>query len=593
MPFRQSNHPLNRLVVRLPLVLSLVLMPIGFIAVVQTYQVSTEVKQRARSTLTAMTSEAVVAEREIIQEAFGTGQGIAGYIETVRPDPEACSLLMKRVTERNPNYSFIAYIPTSGEITCSSADGPVTISDSAEFDAAMERGVPEAFVDMNPIVSEGSVISAVTPVRSLNGAAPIGYVTVAVPHDAISPSDADEGTLETHPIEIFTFNKEGQLLTASLGLENAESRLPQNRALINLVGSDTTTFSDTDASGIERLYAVVPVADGKVYALGSWSYASTELAPLRQGVSPALFPILMWLTCLIVAYFAVERLVITHLKRLRHKLRAFSQTREFSIAPLGASAPSELQELNASFEAMATNVLQDEAQLEDMLFEKNVLLKEVHHRVKNNLQLIASIINMQMRKLETQEARMALRNIQERVLGLATIHQRLYQTDMLTAVPMNDLLREVINQLWNLGVAPESKLTLKTNIDPLILLPDQAVPLSLLLTEAMTNALKHIGVPEGEENGWLEITLTANEDETHQRAELCIANSTGERVTAVNDHHSSGLGQRLLMAFAQQLDAKIETVDEDGMYRVIVRFEVHDFTPDAPVDEVAPEPIEH
>ncbi|MFN4102661.1 MAG: histidine kinase dimerization/phosphoacceptor domain -containing protein, partial [Pararhodobacter sp.] len=139
---------------------------------------------------------------------------------------------------------------------------------------------------------------------------------------------------------------------------------------------------------------MVPIIPGVVYALGSWPRSTLGWAQL----SPILFPVLMLLVGLAVAFGAVNALVIRYIKRLKANLDEFAHSRR--IVPLSSrpGLPKELAEIDQAWTQLATQLVQDEAELENMVHEKNVLLKEIHHRVKNNLQLIASIVNLKIRR---------------------------------------------------------------------------------------------------------------------------------------------------------------------------------------------------
>ena len=131
----------------------------------------------------------------------------------------------------------------------------------------------------------------------------------------------------------------------------------------------------------------------------------------------------------------------------------------------------------------------------------------MHHRVKNNLQLIASILNLQMRQAVTPEARTLMKGVQDRVMSLATIHRGLYQTSGLTDIMASELLSDLARQVVGLGTGGGRSVTLESNLDPVRLTPDQAVPLALLTTEALTNALKYAGAPAGGGAAWLRLGL--------------------------------------------------------------------------------------
>nr|WP_256368300.1 sensor histidine kinase [Mangrovicoccus sp. HB161399] len=219
-----------------------------------------------------------------------------------------------------------------------------------------------------------------------------------------------------------------------------------------------------------------------------------------------------------------------------------------------------------------------------LIHDKNVLLKEVHHRVKNNLQLISSIMNMQMRKLKAPEAKHALKRLQARVLSLATVHRTLYRTENLGAVQAGPLLKDLVDQLAEFA-GPTRRTEIETRFDRLRLYPDQAVPISLLTTEAITNALKYAGNEKGRP-GWIRVTLV---DEGGGHACLTVENSKGPVPVMPGDAiSSSGLGTNLIRAFASQLGATAQIEDGEHAYHLTCRFVVQGFQED-PFEDPLPE----
>nr|WP_256500152.1 sensor histidine kinase [Limimaricola litoreus] len=221
---------------------------------------------------------------------------------------------------------------------------------------------------------------------------------------------------------------------------------------------------------------------------------------------------------------------------------------------------------------MAGNILQDEARLEDQLRERGILLKEVHHRVKNNLQLISSIMSMQMRRTPDATTREILSRLQDRVLGLATIHRTLYESQDVGRVNAARLLREIVAQ-QGAASAPGSKLSTRLDLEDLELLPDQAVPLSLLTSEALANALSNVA-PDETGEAWVAVSLRR---EAEDMVRLEIANSTAaETPRDAGAARSQGLGTNLIQAFAAQLGGPSETSHELGVYRLSTRFRVRE-----------------
>ncbi|HMO72817.1 MAG TPA: sensor histidine kinase, partial [Paracoccaceae bacterium] len=237
------------------------------------------------------------------------------------------------------------------------------------------------------------------------------------------------------------------------------------------------------------------------------------------------------------------------------------------------SAPAELRDAGEAFETMVDSVLHDEAEIADALHQKEVLLREVHHRVKNNLQLIASIMNLQMRKALSPEAKIMVKGLHDRVLSLATVHRELYQTSGLADVRADELLGKIVALVMRMGATPGGAPVVETRLEGLRLTPDQAVPLSLILTEALTNVLKHAR-PSAEGPARLRVRL---ERSGEGRARLSIANSIPEETTertlppAID---STGLGSQLLSAFAMQIGGQLDIERGRDGFTVAVDFPI-------------------
>jgi two-component sensor histidine kinase len=200
-------------------------------------------------------------------------------------------------------------------------------------------------------------------------------------------------------------------------------------------------------------------------------------------------------------------------------------------------------------------IARDEAERERALAEKTVLLKEVHHRVKNNLQLIASVINMQLRQVTDRAGRDVLQSIQQRVLGLASVHRELYDEDRLSRARVDRVVEALLRRVAALGAGQGRGPELRLRLQPLVLDADRLVPLSFLLHEAVNNALKHLaGAPPGA--AWIEVDLTGTAPGDLvlrlRNPILRPAQRDGAARTTLRD--SGGLGSELIEAFAAQLD---------------------------------------
>jgi two-component sensor histidine kinase len=183
--------------------------------------------------------------------------------------------------------------------------------------------------------------------------------------------------------------------------------------------------------------------------------------------------------------------------------------------------------------------------------------------VKNNLQLVISMMNLQMRQTNSDGERAAIARVQDRVMGLAAVHQRLYQTGYLTSVRCDELLGEITENLCE-SVNAAGRITVEHDFIPVTLGPDQAIPLSLFATEAIMNALKHGGDAE---DGILRVSLQDAGDGT-VRFEVTnpIATDAGNEVL------DGGLGYKLIEAFSRQLGGSFEISETGGVHRISLNF---------------------
>ncbi len=557
---------LDRLDVRLVALLGLALLPIGLIAMVQTYRVISEADRNAEAALTGATLSAATTEREGILRVRGAAQIAAKMVPLLLTERENCSERLSDFVTGHDGVTFAGYISPEGIVECGSDGAGADVSETQIFRAYLKDPAPVIDAVIGKI-SNRSVIVVTEPVQM--GGAPAGYVALSVPQQALQLPT--EESLGLEPIYSMTFTSDGLVLWAPEEAERIEAELPADRSLKALAGEGPLTVRALAENGRERIYTVAPLVPGEVYALAIWPSDAIRTSGLTAA-SAILFPLLMWLVSIGVAYFAVHRLVVRHIRDLRQRIRAFTANRRILEPVYGADMPSELREVSETFHQMTEQIVRDEAEQENSLHEKDVLLKEVHHRVKNNLQLVASMTNMQLRKAQSGETRFVLRRLQDRVLGLATIHRNLYQASVLSRVNSGRLIEELMDQSLRNSEARERGVEVRTEVEDISLYPDQAVPLSLLVTETITNALKYVGRP-AEGPPWIEMSLKESGEE---RVTLHVANSCGAPLSE-DAGVSTGLGTQLITAFAMQLDAEIDMGERDDVFAVDAVFRRSDF----------------
>lgn len=194
--------------------------------------------------------------------------------------------------------------------------------------------------------------------------------------------------------------------------------------------------------------------------------------------------------------------------------------------------------------------------IQQNLAEKEVLVQEIHHRVKNNLQLISSLLSLQSRTLKDDSAVQALHESQSRVLSMALIHQNLYKSNAESGLEVRDYVLQLTQQLLQTYGIDPGKIDLELDIEPISLDVHTLVPLALIINELIANALKYAfnEVQEGK----IAIDLKETKD---KNLKLAVRdNGKGFHLT----DYENGFGLKLIRALAEKLDAEITMSNQGG-----------------------------
>ncbi|MCZ7401795.1 MAG: PAS domain S-box protein [Candidatus Methanoperedens sp.] len=149
-------------------------------------------------------------------------------------------------------------------------------------------------------------------------------------------------------------------------------------------------------------------------------------------------------------------------------------------------------------------------EIKKSLQEKEILLREIHHRVKNNMQIISSLLNLQSGYVEEEKYCNMLKECQTRILSMSLIHENLYQSGDFTRIELNDYIRDLVNNLFQSYATSESKIKINTNIETVSLGIDSAMPCGLIINELVSNSLKH-AFPDGA-NGEINIAFLQKDE---------------------------------------------------------------------------------
>lgn len=197
-------------------------------------------------------------------------------------------------------------------------------------------------------------------------------------------------------------------------------------------------------------------------------------------------------------------------------------------------------------------------QMQNALNEKEVLLREVYHRVKNNLQVIQSLLKMQSRTLHDDGTRLALGEMVQRVHAMALVHERLYQKHDLTAISLPDYLRDLFGAAMASQSLDESQVQLVLDAEEIPLSLERAVPFGLLMNELICNSLKH-GFREGR-RGIIEISIHRDGNCTH----FDVKDDGLGLPDGFDLALSQSMGLRVANSLAQQLGGELKFRSQNG-----------------------------
>jgi two-component sensor histidine kinase len=564
---------------RIVFLMTLAMLPLGLISIYQTRVVLDDVQHISRASLMSETEAAATGERELIHQALGAAQGLAAAVPTL--DEAGCTAIMKSFIKSQGIYIFAGYTDADGITRCNSAEQVRDLSQTTSVQKVLQTGEPLLEVNRKGTITGQSVVLANHPVYRNGSLA--GLVTISIPHSIANA--LLEGDVYGNGLKLASVNLSGEIVAASGGLDEAPSFLPAEMDLDDLSFWVGQSFRGVAGDGTERFFAVAPMVGDRLILVGSWpvSVAVAGNSPFRARLA-LVFPVLMWITGIGVAFFGLQRLVVRHIRQLRSAMRKFALGDRLNTMLELDDPPQEIEEAKRAFNRMALIVSEAEIRQSKDLQDKEVLLREVHHRVKNNLQLIASIMNMQARSAQSSEAKRMLAGLQRRVRGLAMLHRTLYTQPDQTVIDANHLIKAVVEDVSNMSAegAPE----VKTDLISVDLYPDQAVPLSMLLTEALTNAFKYV---RPDENGVEEILITLSESEG-QDVNLTICNTLGDGPEAEDPEvgdMGDGLGTKLMTAFTRQIDGKVEQEREGNRFWLRITFPRRNFIGKGSVSDAA------
>jgi two-component sensor histidine kinase len=222
---------------------------------------------------------------------------------------------------------------------------------------------------------------------------------------------------------------------------------------------------------------------------------------------------------------------------------------------------TEGKELNLLRINDITERVKAEEQIKLSLHEKEILIQEIHHRVKNNMAVISSLLHLQSGYIEDSSLIDVFKDSQSRIKSMALIHEKLYQSKTLALVEFESYIRELTRTILYSYSTGNAKVKIETHVENIYLDINSAVPCGLIVNELLSNACKHAF--KGREEGLIDVAFLKKDDTFH----LSVKDDGVGLPEGFSPENAKSLGMTLVYALSSQLNATIEYISgQSGTY---------------------------
>jgi two-component sensor histidine kinase len=479
-------------------------------------------------------------------------------------DINRCEAYLSRVVEKFPNqYSSAIVTDAQGVARCSSLPTAVGIGLS-------DREIFRLVRDTKAFALGAQVASRVAPLTVIPAALPIlqdgefrGMCAVGISLPSIgnlvAPARAGES------VAVALVDRNG----GSIGGDPLATRaLPVPARVAAAIVGGQTTFRDYGQDGSYYEFHLLPLASNSIFVMTAIG-AADGWSSLSDSWGGFALVVLAAAGALLAVWLGADRWCVRPLRYIQNFADRVARGEDLELARQGSWAP-ELASVSDGVKAMAEAIASREAELRAGLEQRDHMLREIHHRVKNNLQMISSLLNLQAGEIRSPRIRRFFGDAQNRVLTLSILHRHLYERSSWALVDFQQFISDLVRQI-SVGRRRPDLAQPRYHIRAPIMAvgPDIAIPIGLIVTEAVSSALDRsfdgVAAPEirieaGDKAGMIELVI---ED-----------NGTGPQ-GSIRPNVRSGFGLTLIRGLAMQLGGEAEvSLRDDGGTRVAVTFPV-------------------
>ncbi|HYD88027.1 MAG TPA: histidine kinase dimerization/phosphoacceptor domain -containing protein [Vitreimonas sp.] len=523
------------------LLLGLAMLPAGAIAM-QVGLNGVAARQAAyEESLGRQALQSISVEKGVIDEVREMMRVLATTPALPQIEAGDCRQWLGEVVARYPYVASIAVTDENRAVRCSYPQAPAGLRAprSDLRDTAMARDAfTIGFVEHGAITQQ-PVLAALEPIR--DGSRRIGFVGAAI--TVAQLRELLDRSRELDGARAAIVDASGRIIAQSSPLPGRpEVGLPRAHQIRNHLGPDPGFVRVDDGGAV-----IVPLHAPDLYIVMSWPSDQPAWRRWGQVIFSLAAPLLIWLLAVAAGWFAIEVFVARPLSSVEAAARNFARGGEdVADPPPLRSAPEEIRSLRRTLGAMAKTLRGRETRLVEALAEERALLREVHHRVKNNLQMVASLLNIQARNARDESEAWGLARAHDRVQLLALVHQRIYASGEVRELRIDDLFAEICRQLVQSRGAQVKDVALALHFEPARAFVDRAMPLAFLIGEGLSAALDALA-----DVGSVTLSIYLHQDADGAVRFAVDADAAEATVTAPSP------GARLIEAFARQLGASV------------------------------------
>lgn len=472
--------------------------------------------------------------------------------EAVRAGGAGCHEALKAGLGNSPALLNLARSDALGRVKCSVL--PFDRSTSFAKEAWWQRGIKASKFTLSGLVigqiSKKRVLVGMQPIQS-EGGANDGALTVAIDATWLERSLAESEMSRDATAAIVDGNGKIVLTTDT-------RTLPR----FDVTAGNAKVASAVARDGVDWMYAVAPLYDRELYVVYAEPTQQLMATALKQERISLILPGLALLLATLAIWIGTNRLVLRWLESLRALAAQFARGNFEGDPEKYQHAPREIGWLSIDLHGMAQAIEARDNDLQAALDAKTALAHDIHHRVKNNLQIVSSLVNLQAGKISDPAAREALSQTRARIGALAQIHRLLYEESHDSdhgQVNIANLLNALCSQLRALHRG-QSDIQLSCNAASQTVPINHAVPLTLLAVEAVTNAFRH-GFSAGQSG-----SIILHFDVVDGQATLSVSD---DGIGFDSTQETASMGRQLMDAFAQQLGGVLNIASTRGTGTVV------------------------